>query len=75
MGNFSVVLLTAGIVCLIFGAILLLVVRRMRSRFDGYLDVSVRNASQIFQLDIRTDPDDLRKQKYIVLKVRQISDL
>jgi hypothetical protein len=75
MEIYTVVLLTVGIVSLLFGTILGLVVRRMRGKYDGYLDVSARNTSQIYQLDITTDPSNLRNQKFVVFKVRKISDL
>lgn len=75
MENITVVLLTAGVMCGIFGFVVILVARSMRKRFDGYLDVSQRDTSKVYQLDIRTDPDKLRKQKEIILRVRKVDDL
>lgn len=43
-----------------------------RSSLDGYLDVSAQDTSQIHQLEILTEPDMLRTQDRVILKVRKI---
>lgn len=41
-------------------------------RFDGSLDISQVDASQIHQLEITTNPEQLKDQDAVVFKVRQV---
>lgn len=45
--------------------------RRLR-KYDGYLDVSEQDASQIHQLEIVTPPEKLKDMDVIVFKVRKV---
>ena len=73
MSNLAVTLITAGVMAAIFAIVLALVLRfRKPRKFDGFFDVMDHDARLIFQLEITTEPEDLRKQKYITFKIRPI---
>lgn len=45
--------------------------QRGKTKYDGTLEISEKDSSKIHQLEIDTDPDDLRKQKKVTFRVRQ----
>ena len=75
MSDFELVLYTAVVMTLLFAGILVFCFNRFSlpvRKYDGYLDIMMEDAKQINQLDIRTEPKDLKNQKRLVLKIRQI---
>lgn len=60
------------ILTLIVGFVSGLVVSGVRKKYDGYLDVSEQDTSQIHQLEIMTAPEKLKTQSEVTFKVRKI---
>lgn len=56
---------------LAFGYILT-VTRTPKQKYDGTLSVSETDSSQIHQLEINTDPEELKEQDSVVFKVRKV---
>lgn len=46
-----------------------------RLRYDGTLSVSESDTSQIHQLEITTDPEQLKDQDKVIFKVRKIPNV
>lgn len=62
-----------GIILFILGVVVGHALKSLKNkRYDGYLDVSEQNTSQIHQLEITTEPEELKTQASITLKVRKI---
>lgn len=77
MSNLELVLYTVVAMTLIFCVIVLCAIKRYGRpirKYDGFLDVSANDTSQIHRLDITTDPENLKDQKRVVFKVRKVLD-
>lgn len=74
MSNVEVVVITVSTMLVLFAIFLAVLLKHKHKPigFDGFLDVSATDASQIYQLDIATDPSKLKDQKHVSFKVRKI---
>jgi hypothetical protein len=66
-------LLVLAILAAFFGGFALRTyLSRKKAKYDGYLNLSETDASQIFQLQVMTEPEELRTQEIMVLKIRKM---
>ncbi len=73
MSNLAVSLIAVSVMTAIFVFVLALVLRFRR--YDGFMDVVEGNVRLIFQIELETEPEDLRKKKYVKFKIRPMKSV
>lgn len=46
----------------------------LKKKYDGNLEVSAKDTSQIFQFEIMTEPEKLQTQKSVTFRVKKVAE-
>jgi hypothetical protein len=68
-------LIVLGVLLVLAAFVLGYIVGIRKIRYDGYFNISEKDPSKVFQLDLNTQPEELKEQVRITLKVRKVPDL